>query len=581
MDGKFYVGKRAKSITLGLRQNPITKVILNGDDDLVYEAGVEVEDGSVLETYVPSATQQMANDILQKVRGFEYQGYTADTAFIKPTIELGDGVTIGGIYTMIANREVAFTPKMSENISAPFEDEANHEYDYQGTYSQEINNRVKLGQQYYGTRISRKKGLEIVRTDGENEYTRVILNSDQLIFKTADGSDAFYYDQNEGRFIINNRVNIEDALDASEKFSSLVFDTEKLQVDLVNEIEERKTSIKATADGLNLRIDDEVFGLNNTITITANGLQGQISDNADNITSVTATANGLSTQVNGPNGLSSQLSQLKDSITLSVTNGETSSTISLSADGIETTSVNIKFNGMVTFDDLAGTGERVTVIDGDNITTGSILADYLTLKGLFTVTDEDGDIGGFLGYGQGKSGRKITEGLVMLDSSGEFAAMATTDGAKLSYGSLRNPENQIYVTNKRAVMDADGTLLDVSSGLIAATEEISSYSDRRFKNSIDYNLETYKELLMNLRPAKYKFNFAKNDVYHTGFIAQDVEQAMSDLGLRLDDFGGIAYNYEADRYYLRYGEFIALLVAVIQEQEKRIIGLERRSDYDE
>ena len=69
-----------------------------------------------------------------------------------------------------------------------------------------------------------------------------------------------------------------------------------------------------------------------------------------------------------------------DGITLSAKNGESSSTINISADGIETKSANISFTGMVTFNSLKTAGS--TVINGSNITTGTISADRIDATNL-------------------------------------------------------------------------------------------------------------------------------------------------------------------------------------------------------
>ena len=59
-------------------------------------------------------------------------------------------------------------------------------------------------------------------------------------------------------------------------------------------------------------------------------------------------------------------------MTLSVTNGSSSSTIRLLANGVQLSSQSISFSGMVSFTDLSTSGW--TTINGDNITTGTIEA---------------------------------------------------------------------------------------------------------------------------------------------------------------------------------------------------------------
>lgn len=97
-------------------------------------------------------------------------------------------------------------------------------------------------------------------------------------------------------------------------------------------------------------------------------------------------------------------------------------------------------------------------------------------------------------------------------------------------------------------------------------------SDQRKKNSIeDLAIDKARSFLMNLKARVFKFNddISKSGRNHHGFIAQEVKQAMSeDWGVYIDD-------KEQDFIGLRYDEFIADMVAVIQDQQRRIEALER------
>lgn len=97
-------------------------------------------------------------------------------------------------------------------------------------------------------------------------------------------------------------------------------------------------------------------------------------------------------------------------------------------------------------------------------------------------------------------------------------------------------------------------------------------SDRRKKRSIkDLVVEKAKSFIMSLKPREFKFikGISQSNRKHHGFIAQEVKKAMSeDWGLYVDD-------KESDFIGLRYDELIADMVAVIQDQEKRIDALER------
>ena len=96
-------------------------------------------------------------------------------------------------------------------------------------------------------------------------------------------------------------------------------------------------------------------------------------------------------------------------------------------------------------------------------------------------------------------------------------------------------------------------------------------SDKRKKKSIkDLAIEKAKSFLMALSPRMFKFKEGTSGRYHHGFIAQEVKQAMG-----VDDWGVYVEDKEQDFIGLRYDEIIADLVAVVQDQEKRIDALER------
>ena len=67
-----------------------------------------------------------------------------------------------------------------------------------------------------------------------------------------------------------------------------------------------------------------------------------------------------------------------DGITLTTTNGSTSSTIRIKHNGVTIDSASVSFSGVVTFDDLETEGN--TTINGANITTGTIDAAYISTE---------------------------------------------------------------------------------------------------------------------------------------------------------------------------------------------------------
>jgi hypothetical protein len=197
----------AASLDYAPALEPFTGVRLWYDDEACYFAGDE--SGRVLEADCPWATQAMANLVLDSVRGFEYQPFEAGTALLDPGAELGDGVSVGGVYGPLASVSTVFDAMCASDISAPSEEEVNHEYPYLSPQEREMKRKVALGKSYYGTRITRQNGLEVIKTavDG-TETARVRLNSDELAFYDADGDEALYFDAAAGKYRFRGDVEI-------------------------------------------------------------------------------------------------------------------------------------------------------------------------------------------------------------------------------------------------------------------------------------------------------------------------------------------------------------------------------------
>ena len=100
-------------------------------------------------------------------------------------------------------------------------------------------------------------------------------------------------------------------------------------------------------------------------------------------------------------------------------------------------------------------------------------------------------------------------------------------------------------------------------------------SDRNAKHDIESLPETYSKLFDNLNPVRYKYNDGESDRFHTGFIAQDVGEAIEKSGLDSKDFAGYIVDPEGN-YYLRYEEFVALAVNEVKILKQKNIDLEKR-----
>lgn len=103
-------------------------------------------------------------------------------------------------------------------------------------------------------------------------------------------------------------------------------------------------------------------------------------------------------------------------------------------------------------------------------------------------------------------------------------------------------------------------------------------SDERSKHSIEELPQAYVDMLDKLTPVRFKYNDGTSDRFHVGFIAQDVEQALTEAGLTTKDFGGfVDLDGDGEHLGLAYDEFIGLLFQKIRGLENKIKALEDKS----
>ena len=165
--------------------------------------------------------------------------------------------------------------------------------------------------------------------------------------------------------------------------------------------------------------------------------------------------------------------------------------------------------------------------------------------------------------------------------------------------------------------EAGDGLLNLGNGshrwavVYAKTGSINT-SDRNEKNTIaDIDPEQAEKLIMGLKPSTFKFNDVTSGRTHWGLISQDIEELLPQIGMSDLDFAGFIKTPKTEDYYedvpetvtdeetgeektvtrkelktrtvegeyvyaLRYSEFIAPLICMVQKQQKQIENLERR-----
>lgn len=556
MNGKHYVGQKALTANTYRTYEPITQVVLWLDNNNCHVAGDD--SGRVIEADCPYATQEMAEAVLQQLNGYVYKPVEADGARITPVAELGDAITVNGIYTQLGYQNIRFSNGEVMDIAAPGGGETLHEYQVQGELSKDFEH-------------------QIAETHSE-------------ISKTA----------------------------------------EEIRLEVSNEIEGLSSSFSVQLD---------------SITSTVQGQNGQISQIQQTVNSISSTVNGLDGQV-------SNIEQKVDNIRLNVSNGSTSSTISISVDGVTVDSANISMNGLVTYTGLAN---GTTTINGGCIKTGTIDADRLNLTGSITFGDLSSSVQNDINdaYSMAQSaqgdaqeavntvsgwtypgstyidGEMIMSGtvkasslqggeVILLDSWEEEAGSLTLQGASSYDGAKITMESGALEFNAQYgdvyLEEEAGAYIQISHNGIRGritfgTSDIcsnedgywtcgrsaarwsdvycmnstNSTSDRAKKQNINYDMSRYDILFDSLKPASFEFIDGTSGRTHTGFIAQDIEEILEDCGFTsqefaafvkapvLDEQGQETGNYD---YFLRYGEFVPLCIYEIQQLKARIETLE-------
>lgn len=200
------LGRDVQSFSKTDSYAPISRVTITDDAGNDFTAGNDT--GRALELGCPWATQTMANDLLTKFRGKVYRPFTASGAMLDPAAELGDTVSCNGVESILGEIDTTYDALCASDISAPGDQDVNHEYEYSDATTRELKRKLTLGANYYGTTITRQNGLEIVKTNGETTKSRVKLNSDVLVFYDDDGNEALYFDTNEGTYKFAGVLNV-------------------------------------------------------------------------------------------------------------------------------------------------------------------------------------------------------------------------------------------------------------------------------------------------------------------------------------------------------------------------------------
>ena len=185
MSEKYFVGQDMTSFADNGRYKPISRVTLLVDDENSLTAGDDT--GMEIVASCPHATQAMVNALLQTMKGYQYQAYEAGAANIDPAAELGDGVTVGGIYSPLS--KISDDGRGYADISSPGELEMEDEYPSGGYITQEFNRKIAETRSTI-TKTSEEINLKVEGIDGRVSDITQTVDGISLSVTSASNPDG-------------------------------------------------------------------------------------------------------------------------------------------------------------------------------------------------------------------------------------------------------------------------------------------------------------------------------------------------------------------------------------------------------
>ncbi len=147
---------------------PVSRVTLLLDDNTVVTAGDDT--GLELSASCPYAVQAMADEILARLAGYQYQMFDASAVNIDPAAELGDLVEADGITSILA--QIDDDGSGYPDIAAPGEAEMEDEYPAEGPLTREMNRK------FAQTNAAIEKSSGEVRAYVENQVQGALAEVD-------------------------------------------------------------------------------------------------------------------------------------------------------------------------------------------------------------------------------------------------------------------------------------------------------------------------------------------------------------------------------------------------------------------
>lgn len=268
MPNKHYVGDNLTSFSNNGDALPVSRVTLFVDSENAYTAGDD--SGYEITADCAYATQEMADTLLKRLQNYKYRMFSASDGALDPAAELGDGITAGGVYGILAH--INDDGNGYPSFDAPGKAELEDEYPMDGYLTQQY--RQEMSRQSTTLRSEITKTAEEIRLEVSSTYSTKTELSDGL----KESEESFTAKIEETAKSITSTVEGE----ISEKYTELSGKITNTETTLSSKIDQTAEHITST---VNKQIEETTTDLEGKISKSESDLRSEINQTAENITS--------------------------------------------------------------------------------------------------------------------------------------------------------------------------------------------------------------------------------------------------------------------------------------------------------
>lgn len=356
----------------------------------------------------------------------------------------------------------------------------------------------------------------------------------------------------------------------------------RVETDADGKISDLRTTLELTAEGLRTEFTQNITTVEQSLGEDIDTVEGSVTTINNKVSELELTVDGFDLRIesteeqigdiNDPDtGIlaqaKSEITATLESIEFSVEKYETTgeqgeivdygSRLTLTANGIEAQSADISFDGLVTFTNLSTPGE--TVIDGGNITTGTVSANRIDVDNLWVkhLNGADGTFTGTLSAANGTFTGTLSA------ASGTFSELSSTYGTvviNLSGVNARGVEiGYVQGYNEICILPPNHGTGNIGAGpnsgggwrawdqVVAKklyyTDQCSQLSARKYKTNILPATDAEIGTVDGLEIVTYNRIEEPDGERFLGVIADDAERCVPMLVVRDENGEADSFNY--------------------------------------